>query len=160
MSVVRCYDNDGQAHPVATEALQFSPAVYGIFIENSRILLLRHPRSGLYSLPGRLLMLHEQPTQAIHHYFRQLAGISPVVGSLLLMEEHYRWLNGQGWRVAVLYYGVQRPFSASFHLQPDTATGAIPEWADLTDLQRQQFLFGFQAVKAGSANVPLNPSFT
>jgi ADP-ribose pyrophosphatase YjhB (NUDIX family) len=152
MSLIRCYDDAGQAHPVAAEALQFSPAVYGIFIENNaRVLLLSQPRSALYAPPGLLLAKDEQPTQAIRHYFRRLAGISPILGSLLLVEEQYRWLDGQGWRVAALYYGIKRPFSASIHLQPDTATGTVPEWVDLAALQRQQFQFGYKAIMAGIA---------
>lgn len=149
MSLTRCYDDDGRAYLVAAESLQFSPAVYGIFIENNRILLLRQAGAGLYTPPGLLLPDHEQPGQAIRRYFRRLTGMTPVLGSLLLVEEQYRWVTGQGWRLAVMYYALQRPFTATIHLNPETATGAAPEWVDLIDLQRRQFQFGFKAVAAG-----------
>lgn len=151
MSLMRCYDDDGQAHLAAVESLQFSPAVYGIFIENTRVLLLRQGPHGLYAPPGLLLPGHEQPGQALRHYFRRLTGLTPILGSLLLIEEQHRWLEGQGWRVAAMYYALQRPFTGSIHLNPDSATGAAPEWVELMALQRQQFQFGFQAVAAGIA---------
>jgi ADP-ribose pyrophosphatase YjhB (NUDIX family) len=155
MSLTRCYDDDGRVYLVADESLQFSPAVFGIFInENDRILLLRQANTGLYIPPGLLVPEHETPGQAIRHYFRRLTGVSPILGALLLIQEQYRWLEGQGWRVAAMYYGVQRPFTASLHLNPEAVTGASPEWVELLTLQRSQFQFGFNAVSAGIAQLP------
>lgn len=154
MSLTRCYDDDGQVYSVAAESLQFSPAVYGIFIENNRVLLLRRANAGLYAPPGLLLPDHEEPGEAIRHYFRRLTGVSPILGALLLIQEQYRWLEGQGWRVAAMYYGLQRPFTASLHLNSDAVAGASPEWVELLALQRSQFQFGFKAVSAGITQLP------
>lgn len=159
MSEIQCYDDDGQAHITAAESLQFSPAVYGIFIENDRLLLLSRKSTGLYAPPGCILTPNENPAQAIRHYFRRLANITPVLGPLLFIEDQCRWLDARAWQISALYYALERPFTASIHLNESVETEATPEWIDLFDLQRSRFQFGFKAVAAGvsrlrGANAP------
>lgn len=151
MSVVRCYDDEGTAHDVAVDSLGFSPAVYGIFIENERLLLLANGRTGLCAPPGCILTANEAPTQAIRHYFRRLTGITPQLGPLLLLEDQFRWLDGRAWRIAAMYFAVSRPFTASLHFDETLDPDITPQWVDLFDLQRNQFLFGLKAVVAGAA---------
>ncbi|MCB8984849.1 MAG: hypothetical protein H6659_13550 [Ardenticatenaceae bacterium] len=159
MSTIHCYDDDGQVHLVGAESLHFSPAVYGVFIENDRLLLLAHQGSGLYTPPGCILTPNESPAQAIRHYFRRLVDITPELGPLLFIEDQYRWLDGRPWQITALYYALARPFTASIGLNESVEADAPPRWVDLFDLQRSQFLFGFKAVTAGvsrlhGANLP------
>lgn len=149
MSAIHCYDDDGQVHVVDAESLQFCPAVYGIFIENDRLLLLVQSKSRLFAPPGCLLTPNESPAQAIRHYFRRLVDITPELGPLLFLEDQYRWLDGRPWHISAMYYALARPFTASIRLNETMATDAAPEWVDLLDLERRQFLFGFKAVVAG-----------
>jgi ADP-ribose pyrophosphatase YjhB (NUDIX family) len=148
MSVVCCYDEDGQLHLVAPDTLVFAPAVYGIFIEDQRILLLQQ-QNGLYAPPGRLVAFNESPNQVIRHYFRRLAEATLDLGPLLVVEEQYRWLNGRAHRITALYYGLERPSTASIRLNETLELPSRPLWVDLLTLQRHHFQFGFNAVMAG-----------
>jgi len=153
MSPIHCYDDNGQSHVVGAESLHFSPAVYGIFIENDRILLLSRGSTRLYTPPGCFLTPNEIPVQSIRHYFRRLVDITPVLGPLLFIEDQYRWLDGRAWQISALYYALERPFTASLHLNETLEPDHTPQWVDLFDLQRSQFLFGYKAVTAGASRL-------
>ncbi len=148
MSVVCCYDDDGLPHVVAAESFLFAPAVYGIFIEDNRALLLEQQPRRLYAPPGCLLSANETPTQVIRHYFRRLTEATLDLGPLLLVEEQHRWLNGRAYRISALYYALERPSTASIHLNETMAPQTRPVWVDIFDLQRHHFQFGFRAVVA------------
>ncbi|MBK8986967.1 MAG: hypothetical protein IPM39_12970 [Chloroflexi bacterium] len=156
MSSVHCFDNDGLIHLAAADSLAFASAVYGIFVENDRLLLLSQKSTQLYAPPGCILTFHQVPTQAIRHYFRRLAAITPNLGPLLLLEDQYRWLDGRAWRIAAMYYAVSRPFTAAIYLNETLEPDATPTWIDPDALQRDQFLFGYKAVTAGISR--LNPA--
>lgn len=149
MATVCCYDVYGNAVPVAPESIAFRPAVYGIFIENEHILLLRHPQSELWHPPGSMLAAHETPTQAVRHYFRQLTGMTPILGPLLFVEDQYH-IDGarQAWHLSVLYYALDRPTATAATLA-ELESSAQPDWLPLAELERNQMQFGYEAIQAG-----------
>ena len=65
MATTVCYDIYGNAVPIASETITFRPAVYGIFIENSQILLQKQPQTGLWYPPGKILAANDTPTNGI-----------------------------------------------------------------------------------------------
>ncbi len=148
MTTTVCHDMYGNAVPVAPETITFRPAVYGIFIENSQVLLQKQPQTGLWHPPGTILAASDTPTQVIRHYFRQLTGLTLVIGSLLFVEDQY-FIDEErrAWKLSVLYYGLERPLAAA--PLTEAAEASQIEWVPLTDLPREQFQFGYEAVQAG-----------
>lgn len=149
MATIVCYDIHGNAVPVAAESITFRPAVYGIFIENSQILLQKQPQTGLWHPPGTLLSANDTPTQVIRHYIRQIIGLTPVIGSLLFVEDHYVIdEERRAWKLSAMYYDLERPLSAATALT-ESEDASQTEWVPLANLQREQFQFGYEAVQAG-----------
>ena len=149
MATIVCYDIYGNAVPVAAESITFRPAVYGIFIENSQILLQKQPQTGLWHPPGTLLAASDTPTQVIRHYIRQIIGLTPGIGSLLFVEDQY-FIDEErrAWKQSAMYYGLERPLSSATALT-ESEEASQTEWVPLADLQREQFQFGYEAVQAG-----------
>ncbi|GJM42366.1 MAG: hypothetical protein DHS20C20_26480 [Ardenticatenaceae bacterium] len=149
MATTVCYDIHGNAIPVAAESITFRPAVYGIFIENSQILLQKQPQTGLWHPPGTLLAASATPTQVIRHYIRQIIGLTPVIGSLLFVEDQY-FIDEErrAWKLSAMYYGLERPLSSATALT-ESEEASQTGWVPLADLQREQFQFGYEAVQAG-----------
>jgi len=149
MATTVCYDIYGNAVPVASETITFRPAVYGIFIENSQILLQKQPQTGLWYPPGKILAANDTPTQVVRHYFRQLTGLTPIIGSLLYVEDQF-FIDEErrAWKLSALYYGLERPLTAATALTESEETNH-PQWVLLAELQREQFQFGYEAVQAG-----------
>jgi len=155
MTTIQVFDANGHAQAAPSKNLTFRPAVYGIFIEHDQILLLRNLASQLLLPPGRIVADNETPTQALRHYFRELAHITPVLGSLLFMETQYRQENGRFWQLSVLYYGIQRPSTDSINFSENQDAKIQPEWLPVSSLERTQFQFGYEAVQAGKLQLRL-----
>ena len=155
MTTIQIFDEQGQAKVVSPEDLTFRPAVYGIFIEHDQILLLRNQETQLLFPPGRIVAENEEPTQAIRHYFRELADITPVLGPLLFIENQYRQEDTRFWQLSALYYSVERPSTASIRFSEDENPQNKPEWVQLDALQRSQFQFGYEAVQASKLHLQL-----
>jgi len=155
MATVVCYDIQGNAVPVAAEAVIFRPAVFGIFIENNQIWLQRHPQTGLWHPPGVILEENETPTQAIRHYFRKVTGMTPALGPLLFVEDQYHIDdNRRAWHLSVMYYALERPTAAAPTLaEPDSSQQ--PDWVPLADVKRLQMQFGYEAIQAGKLQLNL-----
>ena len=155
MATTVCYDIHGNAVPVAPESITFRPAVYGIFIENSQVLLQKQPQTGLWHPPGTMLAASDTPTQVIRHYLRQLTGLTPVIGSLLFVEDQY-FIDEErrAWKLSALYYGLERPLTTATALT-ESEEATQTDWVPLADLQREQFQFGYEAVQAGKLQLKL-----
>lgn len=149
MATIICYDIHGNAVPVPAESITFRPAVYGIFIENDQIMLQKQPQTGLWHPPGTMLADSDTPTQIIRHHFRQLVGLTPVVSSLLFVEDQY-FLDEErrAWKLSAMYYGLERPLTTATTLT-ESEEASQTQWVSLAELQREQFQFGYEAVQAG-----------
>jgi len=155
MTTVQIFDAQGDSQTVSSEDLIFRPAVYGIYIELDQIFLLRNLKTQLLRPPGRIVAENEEPAQAIRHYFRELAEITPVLGSMLFMETQYRQENDQSWKLSALYYAIERPSLDSINFLEDKELQLQPEWLPLDRLNRTQFQFGYEAIQAGKLHLQL-----
>ncbi|MCP5096114.1 MAG: NUDIX domain-containing protein [Chloroflexi bacterium] len=149
MSQIACYDSNGNEILVSPENITFRPAVYGIFIEHQQVLLTRHLQTGLWQPPGGILQQLETPNQAVRHHFREVTGMTPRLGSLLLVEDHYIVDDEkQAWHLSVLYYALKRP-EATVASLTEIESSSQPEWVPLATLKREQLQLGFEAIEAG-----------
>ena len=155
MNTICCYDAYGQAVMMPVEAVVFCPAVYGIFIENNQVLLLRHPQTSFWYPPGRMLTNHETPAQAVRHHFRYMTGMIPHLGPLIFVEDLYHIDdNKQAWHISAMYYALARAQMAITTLA-NLTDSPQPEWVLLEALQRQQMQFGYKAIQAGRLRLRL-----
>lgn len=149
MTTIVCYDPHGLPVPVAADALVFSPAAYGIFVENNEILLLQNAQTGWLTWPGAVLQVGERPYQVVSRTYHLLTGIVPVVGPLVFMEDVYQ-VDGDGRarHIPAMFYWLERPPATSFSL---TAIDAnyTPQMLPVDYVQRSHLQFGYQALQAG-----------
>jgi len=155
MKQIVCYDLEGNPTPISPDAIIFRPAVYGIFIENQQVLLTRHPQIGLWYPPGGILKAHEPPTQAVRHFFRERAGMTPRLGPMLHIEEKFRLDDeGQAWHLVMLYYALDRP-EATVATLTEIESAQQPDWVPLNELHREQLLLGYEAIEAAKLRLQL-----
>ncbi len=144
--VVFCSDDFGQLVPVEREALLFRPAVYGILLENTQVLLHAHARTGRWHLPGGFVEREQAPDQALRLHFRSTTGMMPVIQSVAMVDDLFYYDGEQGYRLSALYYLVGRP-SAGLANLIDFNNEARPEWVSLSTLDRLDMQFGFDAIQ-------------
>lgn len=142
--VTYCVDEEGDVVAVPAGEVTFRPAVYGILLDNQRVILERQEQNGLWRLPGGRLDRGQAPSQILQARFRAATGFAPARGPLLLLEEQHRVdAEGRAWRLAVLYYALRRPAGGVAAMGDDG-----PQWVPLDDLAPEKMLFGYRAVVA------------
>lgn len=145
--MIRCYTPQGQAVTVDPKSVTFSPAVYGLLLENDQVLLV-NPVNRLLHPPGGILSARETPSQAVQAFFRHFVGITPLLGPLVFVEDQYRVDDeGEAWHLSVMYYALERPPGTVITLL-DTPAINQPEWVPLATLRREQLQFGYEAIHA------------
>lgn len=145
--MIRCYTPQGQAVTVDPRSITFSPAVYGILVENDQVLLVV-PQNRLLHPPGGILNNRETPDQAVRSFFRHFVGITPLLGPLVFMEDQYRVdEEGDAWHLSVMYYALERP-SGTVITPLDATSLYQPEWFPLATLQREKLQLGYEAIQA------------
>ncbi len=148
MNTIRCYDNHGNGMFTATEIVSSAVAVYGVFIENGRVLLLHNNKNNLWQLPGGILLSGERPSRAVRHHLRQIMGIMPELGDLLLLEKQCRLdQNGRNTQLSVMYYALHRPAALAITF-PEQEEELRPEFIEIASLQHRQLQFGYNAIQA------------
>ncbi len=150
MNTLRCYDDYGNGIFVPTELITSGVAVYGVFVENGRVLLLHNNKNNLWQLPGGILLNNERPSRAVRHHLRQIMGIMPELGELLLLEEQCRSnKNGRNTQLSVMYYALHRPAALAITL-PEQEKELRPEFIKIASITRQHLQFGYNAVRVAS----------
>jgi ADP-ribose pyrophosphatase YjhB (NUDIX family) len=154
MGTVTCYDEVGNPVAAPESELRHCPAAFGILIEDGQVLLMRHPRTGLWQPPGGLLAAEESPRQAVRRCFTQEAGLPIQVGPLLYVEELYRVEGGQATHLSALYYAMERP-ATGFAGHVDANKPDHPEWVAVESLSPEQLQLGHEAIRTGALRLLL-----
>lgn len=146
-------DTHGRVHPFPPTEIQYSPAVCGVLIEENRALLCTEPTTGLYTFPGGRVQGGQTVEQAVRHYFRADTGITPLVQTLLMVEEQLRLDEETGpWQLSMMYYQLARPPVGHMGLI-DFENAAKPDWVPLKNLTRQQMQFGYDALRLATSRL-------
>lgn len=156
MATIICYDREGKAQSFASEEIGFRPAVYGIFIENDQVFLLKHPETNLFYPPGEVLVEDKPPTQVVRQQFRKLTGLVLQLGPLIFVEDRYVVDDeGEAWQLSLLYYALERPIITMAPTMAEVDDYEQPEWIPLDSLQREQMQFGYEAIQAARLHLKL-----
>jgi ADP-ribose pyrophosphatase YjhB (NUDIX family) len=149
MPSIYCATPQGTLVAVPETEVIFSPAVYGILIENRRAMLQQEPDSGLWRPPGGILLDGQTPERGVRAFFRTATGFLPELMALLYIEEQYRLdEQDQAWALSIFYYGLQRAVGGTVGLA-GVAQDQQPEWVPVQTLSRADMQFGYAAVMAG-----------
>jgi ADP-ribose pyrophosphatase YjhB (NUDIX family) len=146
---VACLTSDGELILVPAEEVQYGVVVYGILIENQRVLLRRNLDTGLREPPGGYLVGRQAPEQGVRSLFRAQTGLVCDPGPRLLLETQHRIdSRGIAWQLAVIYYGLQRHPGSTVTLPLDESDQ--PLWLPLDELRREEMHTGYEAVRVAA----------
>ncbi|MDX1687558.1 MAG: NUDIX domain-containing protein [Candidatus Promineifilaceae bacterium] len=147
--VTYCVDEEGELIAVPTEQVTFRPAVYGILIDNGRVILKRRGPKNLWRPLGGRLACGQTPAQVLQARFRASTGFVPVPGPMLLLEEQHRVdEEGKAWHLVAMYYALRRPAGSVAMMNDRASQGEGSQWVPLEELTAEAMLFGYQAVDA------------
>jgi ADP-ribose pyrophosphatase YjhB (NUDIX family) len=149
MKRVACLTGSGELLLVPASELQYGVVVYGILIENQRVLLRRNPETDLWQPPGGHLVARQAPDQGVRSLFRAQTGLVCDPGRRLFLETQHR-IDSQGiaWELAVIYYDLQRHPGSMITLPP--GDGDQPVWLPLGELKREECQTGYEAIQVAA----------
>lgn len=142
MKTVICVDIHGKMHEVPADQLSFRPAVYGIIIENRKILLSREWDG--YDLPGGGIKLGETINEALMREVKEETGYSVSPGKLVACEESFfkKLSKDEFVHSILLYYfcSIQGgEASTKFFNGNEKTYMSKPEWIDLDKIRDLKF---------------------
>lgn len=135
MKKVLIYDKDGNSEEVNSSELDFRPSVYGIVIEDGKVLLSKQWDG--YDFPGGGIEKHETIEQALKREFWEEAGLDVEVLDLVHAQTSFYQYHGGKFNCILLYYLCRR---VGGELSIDNADETekeymqMPEWIDLNSI--------------------------
>jgi len=105
---IRAYDLYGNEHQRELKNFKFRASVYGVLVEDDKVLLKRHPAIEKFDLPGGGVELDETIPDALIREFKEETGLSVEVGKLLLVEDSFFTYNGEDAHGILIFYEVRK----------------------------------------------------
>lgn len=100
---VKCLDIKGEVWEVPASKLSFRPSVYGVIIENGKILL--SPQWDGYDFPGGAIEVDETIEQALIREVKEETGLDAETGELITCESSFFKLpNSEKYVNSILIY--------------------------------------------------------
>lgn len=137
-NTVICEDIEGKTYKVPIDQLTFRPAVYGVIIENEKILLSKQWDG--YDFPGGGIELGEATEDALIREVKEETGLSVKMGKILHAEHSFFKLPFHGNYVHSihLYYEcktISGKLSTNFLDDNERKYAQMPEWLALGELE-------------------------
>ena len=129
MKIIRCVDLHGQEVEVNVDSLEYRPAVYGLVVENGKLLVYRSKNSGTLMLPGGQVEKGERMREALAREVREEVGMEIERAEFFYADDdfYFNEIKNQGYQVYCYYYFCQ--------LKKDQAGIIIHPGAEVTDFQ-------------------------
>ncbi len=108
---VKCHDFYGKTHVINKQDLINRLSIYGIYISNSRVLLIQDPRSLRWELPGGNVESGEELLESLSREFREETGlvIKDVPRFFSEWTEYFFDITTQqGWHVNRKFYLIRK----------------------------------------------------
>lgn len=87
MKQVNCHDVEGNIYQVAAEELTFRPAIYGVILQDDKVLLSKQWDG--YDFPGGGIELGEGLAQALTREVKEETGLEVEVGEILHADHSF-----------------------------------------------------------------------
>ncbi len=147
---VICVDKDGNKFEVPVSDLVMRPSIYGVIIEDGKILLSRQWDG--YDFPGGGIDLGENLRDALVREVKEETGMEAKVGEIVVCENSFfKTEKGKYLHSILLYFtgevvggelsidGIDEAEKAYVH--------ALPEWVPLTDIEKIKFYNSADSLK-------------
>lgn len=141
-----CHDINGNLTEVEAKQLTFRPSVYGVLIEDDKVLLSKQFDG--YDFPGGGMDVDETIEQALKREFIEETGIEiepikPLICQTSFFNPNYsKKYEGQFWNCLVVYYLVRKVGGniANYKLSEQEQHYADkPEWISLDNIATLKF---------------------
>ncbi len=139
---VLCEDIERRTHEVSTDRLFFRPSVYGVIIEDGKVLLSRQWDG--YDFPGGGMDLGETIEEALVREVREETGLDVRVGEILACENSFfKMPFAEKYAHCILMYYrcevVGGELGTRFFSEDEKKYADMPEWVSLESADTLRF---------------------
>jgi len=151
---VMCSDIYGNERIVDSQKLSFRPSVYGVLIENNKILLSKQWDG--YDFPGGGIEIYETIEEALKREFLEETGIEIEMIKPIACETsffhpaHSKKYNNQYWNCPLMYFSVKKIGGniLNYQLSNEELNYADkPEWISLDQIHKIKFYNAVDSAK-------------
>ena len=147
---VICKDIKGSLSEVLVSELSFRPSVYGVIINEGKILLSRQWDG--YDFPGGKIELGETIEEALIREVKEETGLGVNVGKIIVCESSFFRLPKDGKPVqSILIYYLCKITGGNIstdHLSENEKNYATTaEWVELTEIEKIKFYNSVDSIK-------------
>ncbi len=153
-NIIICRDVNGKKCKTPIDKLQFRPSVYGLLIEDNKILLSRQWDG--YDFPGGGIEINETIPEALKREFyeetsMQVEPIMPIHSETDFFNPDYTdKYKGQFWNCIMIYYLVKKTggeLSTDNFCDTEKEYADMPEWMDVDKIYDQKFFNSVDSIK-------------
>jgi len=147
---VTCVDKDGKKYEVAASDLTMRPSVYGVIIQDDKVLLVRQWDG--YDFPGGGIDLGETIHEALVREVKEESGMDARVGDIVACENSfYRSTNEKFYHSILIYYlcevtGGKLSIDGIDDSEKEYVHD-LPEWVPLNNLDTIKFYNSVDSLK-------------
>lgn len=151
---MNCRDVHGKESKVSISKFRFRPSVYGILIENNKILLSRQWDG--YDFPGGGIELDETIEEALRREFVEETGVEvepimPIHCETDFFNPDYTdKYKGQFWNAVMMYYLVRKTggeLTKDNLCDTELEYADMPEWMDLEKIHGNKFFNSVDSIR-------------
>lgn len=133
---------DAEKVPVAASELTFRPSVYGVLIDQGRVLL--HGYMDGYDFPGGGLSPGESLQGGLRREFFEETGVTVDVGKLLFVTQDFfiHPATQKPYHTVLMYFACSNPrgeITTDHFDEHERAVARAAEWRQLSDISALQF---------------------
>ena len=137
-----CRDIYGNSVTLPLEKMIFRNSVYGLILNEGKLLVVRTRSTGLYAFPGGGIELGEPLAEALHREIQEETGIRVEMGELATLSEDFFYYNpaDEAYHALLLFYWCT-PLTTALVTDGEVydEESEAPRWVPLNELQAEDF---------------------
>jgi ADP-ribose pyrophosphatase YjhB (NUDIX family) len=138
MKRIRCKNNLGQIVELPVEKFIFRPSVYGVVIDNKKVVLLKNKSNGKFWFPGGGIELGERIEDALKREILEETGLNIKVGEMIFFKENFFYYQplDEAYH-AFLFFFICKPNNKKIGKSTDFES-KNPQWIKIMDVKEEQ----------------------
>jgi len=141
MKSIKCKNNFGQIVDISLDKFFFRPSVYGLIIDEGRIVTLRNKGNGKIWFPGGGVEIGEKIEDALKREIKEETGLDVNIGKLALFKENFFYYQPLDEAYHAFLFFFVCSVEGSKELIPDNKVDDLeskkPRWKEIAVIRKE-----------------------